>query len=69
VVAYNVWQHYAITGSIQCLRFQGAELLIEIARLWASAASYNRRLDQYDILGVVGPTSTTTPIPAVMRLA
>jgi alpha,alpha-trehalase len=54
-VAYNVWQHYAITGSIQYLRFQGAELLIEIARLWASIASYNRQLDRYEILGIVGP--------------
>lgn len=54
-VAYNVWQHYTITGSIQYLRFQGAELLIEIARLWASIATYNRQLDRYEILGVVGP--------------
>jgi trehalose/maltose hydrolase-like predicted phosphorylase/beta-phosphoglucomutase-like phosphatase (HAD superfamily) len=54
-LAYNVWQHYAITGSIQYLRFQGAELLIEIARLWASIASYNRQLDRYEILGIVGP--------------
>ena len=54
-VAYNVWQHYAITGSIQYLRFQGAELLIEIARLWASIATYNRLLDRYEILGVMGP--------------
>ncbi len=54
-VAYNVWQHYAITGSIQYLRFQGAEILIEIARLWASVATYNRQLDRYEILGVMGP--------------
>jgi len=54
-VAYNVWQHYVITGSIEYLRFQGAEMLIEIARLWASIASYNPRLDRYEILGVVGP--------------
>jgi trehalose/maltose hydrolase-like predicted phosphorylase/beta-phosphoglucomutase-like phosphatase (HAD superfamily) len=54
-VAYNVWQHYVITGSIQYLRFQGAELLIEIARLWASIATYNRQLDRFEILGVMGP--------------
>ena len=44
-----------ITGSIQYLRFQGAEMLIEIARLWASIATYNRQLDRYEILGVMGP--------------
>jgi len=54
-VAYNVWQHYMITGSIEYLRFQGAELLIEIARLWASLTTYNPRLDRYEILGVLGP--------------
>jgi len=54
-VAYNVWLHYITTGSIQFLRFTGAEMLIEIARFWASAATYNPRLDRYEILGVMGP--------------
>ena len=54
-VAYNVWQHYAVTGSIEFLRFGGAEMLIEIARLWASLATYNPQLDRYEILGVMGP--------------
>jgi trehalose 6-phosphate phosphatase len=54
-VACNVWQHYMVTGSIQFLRFTGAEMLVEIARFWASLATYNRRLDRYEILGVMGP--------------
>jgi trehalose/maltose hydrolase-like predicted phosphorylase/beta-phosphoglucomutase-like phosphatase (HAD superfamily) len=54
-VAYNVWQHYMVTGSIQFLRFTGAEMLIEIARFWASLATYNPQLDRYEILGVMGP--------------
>lgn len=54
-IAYNVWQHYMVTGSIQFLRFTGAELLVEIARFWASIASYNHGLDRYEILGVMGP--------------
>ena len=40
-IAYNVWQHYMVTGSLEFLRFAGAELLIEIARFWASIATYN----------------------------
>ena len=32
-----------VTGDIQFLRFSGAEMLIEIARFWASIATYNRR--------------------------
>ncbi|WP_345612510.1 HAD-IA family hydrolase [Pseudonocardia adelaidensis] len=54
-IAYNVWQHYMVTGSIGFLRFTGAELLIEIARFWASMATYNTDEDRYEIHGVVGP--------------
>jgi trehalose/maltose hydrolase-like predicted phosphorylase len=44
-----------VTGSIQDLRFGGAEMLIEIARFWASAVTYNPQRDRYEILGVMGP--------------
>jgi len=54
-VAYNVWQHYLVTRDVRFLRFTGAEMLIETARFWASAATYNRALDRYEILGVMGP--------------
>jgi trehalose/maltose hydrolase-like predicted phosphorylase/beta-phosphoglucomutase-like phosphatase (HAD superfamily) len=54
-IAYNVWQHYLVTGSIGFLRFVGAELLIEIARFWASMATWNATEGRYEILGVMGP--------------
>ena len=54
-IAYNVWQHYMVTGSTAFLRFVGAELLIEIARFWASIATYDREQDRYEIHGVMGP--------------
>jgi alpha,alpha-trehalase len=54
-IAYNVWQHYMVTGSLSFLRFTGAELLIEIARFWSSIATYNRTADRYEINGVMGP--------------
>jgi trehalose/maltose hydrolase-like predicted phosphorylase/beta-phosphoglucomutase-like phosphatase (HAD superfamily) len=54
-IAYNVWQHYMVTGSIGFLRFVGAELLIEIARFWASMATWNAGEGRYEILGVMGP--------------
>jgi trehalose/maltose hydrolase-like predicted phosphorylase/beta-phosphoglucomutase-like phosphatase (HAD superfamily) len=54
-IAYNVWQHYMVTGSIAFLRFVGAELLVEIARFWASIAAYNPEQDRYEIRGVMGP--------------
>jgi trehalose/maltose hydrolase-like predicted phosphorylase len=54
-IAYNVWQHYMVTGSTAFLRFTGAELLIEIARFWASIATYDSEQDRYEIRGVMGP--------------
>ena len=42
-------------GDIEFLRFHGAEMILEIARFWASAATYNRSLDRYEIKGVMGP--------------
>jgi alpha,alpha-trehalase len=54
-IAYNVWQHYMVTGSTAWLRFTGAELLIEIARFWSSIATYDGDQDRYEIHGVMGP--------------
>jgi trehalose/maltose hydrolase-like predicted phosphorylase/beta-phosphoglucomutase-like phosphatase (HAD superfamily) len=54
-IAYNVWQHYMVTGNTGFLRFTGAEMLIEIARFWSSIATYNAEEDRYEITGVMGP--------------
>jgi trehalose/maltose hydrolase-like predicted phosphorylase/beta-phosphoglucomutase-like phosphatase (HAD superfamily) len=54
-VAYNVWQHYLTTAGNGFLRFVGAELLIEIARFWASIATWNGDEGRYEIHGVMGP--------------
>jgi alpha,alpha-trehalase len=54
-VAYNVWQYFQVTGDMEFLRFRGAPMLIEIARFWASIATYDRALDRYAIRGVMGP--------------
>lgn len=54
-IALNVWQYFQATDDLDFLRFHGAEMLLEIARFWASAATYNRSLDRYEICGVVGP--------------
>jgi trehalose/maltose hydrolase-like predicted phosphorylase/beta-phosphoglucomutase-like phosphatase (HAD superfamily) len=54
-IAYNVWQHWMVTGNIGFLRFVGAELLIEIARFWSSIATWNADEGRYEILGVMGP--------------
>jgi alpha,alpha-trehalase len=54
-IVYNVWQYYQVTRDIQFLSFCGAEMILEIARFWASITSYNEQRDRYEILGVMGP--------------
>jgi alpha,alpha-trehalase len=54
-VAYNVWLYYQVSGDLDFMSFYGAEMIIEIARFWASLATYNKALDRYEIKGVMGP--------------
>ena len=54
-IAYNIWQFYQVTDDREFLSFYGAEMVLEIARFWASKATYNADLDRYEILRVMGP--------------
>lgn len=54
-IAYNAWQYFEATGDQQFMDTYGAEMIIEIARFLASITSYNKELDRYEILGVMGP--------------
>ena len=54
-IFYNVWQYYQATDDLEFLRDYGAELMLEIARFWASIAQYNPERDRYEIHGVMGP--------------
>ncbi|WP_346798935.1 glycosyl hydrolase family 65 protein [Halomonas sp. Bachu 37] len=54
-VAYNVWRYYEVTEDIEFLSYYGAELLVEIARFWASSAQWNAQRKRYDICRIMGP--------------
>jgi trehalose/maltose hydrolase-like predicted phosphorylase len=54
-IAYNVWRYYEATADLDFLAQHGAELMLEIAKFWASLATYDRAGDRYDICGVMGP--------------
>jgi trehalose/maltose hydrolase-like predicted phosphorylase len=54
-IAYNSWQYFQATGDVEFLRFFGAELMLEIARFWATIATYDHIEDRYCIRGVMGP--------------
>lgn len=54
-VAYNAWQHYQVTGDLDWLAGQGAELIIEVARYFAACAVHDSHTDRFHIAGVMGP--------------
>jgi trehalose/maltose hydrolase-like predicted phosphorylase len=54
-IFYNVWHYYQATGDIDFLRERGAEMMLEVARFWASLAHYNTTRERYEIHGVMGP--------------
>ena len=54
-IFYNIWQYYQATGDFDFLLDSGAEMMIDIARFWASMVHYNPERDRYEIHGVMGP--------------
>ncbi|HSM74299.1 MAG TPA: trehalose-phosphatase [Desulfobacterales bacterium] len=54
-IAYNLYHYYQVSRDMEFLSFYGAEMMLEIARFWASIATYNPDIDRYEILGVMGP--------------
>jgi alpha,alpha-trehalase len=63
-IAYNVWEYYQATGDYEFMSYYGAEMILEIARFWASAAHYDADRERYVIEGVVGPDEFHTDDPA-----
>jgi trehalose/maltose hydrolase-like predicted phosphorylase len=62
-IAYNVWRYHEATGDMEFLASYGAEMLVEIARFWASIARYRAEQDRYEIHGVMGPDEFHTRYP------
>nr|WP_255465797.1 beta-phosphoglucomutase family hydrolase [Cellulomonas sp. APG4] len=54
-VAVNAWQYYQATGDAAWLAERGADLIIEVARLFTAMASHDTVDDRYHIRGVMGP--------------
>lgn len=54
-IAYSVWQYYQTTADLRFLIDHGAEMLIEVARLFSALAVHDSDDDRFDIDGVMGP--------------
>ncbi len=67
-VFYNVWEHVHRTGDQSFLKNYGAEMMLDIARFWASIAEYNPAEDRYSISGVMGPDEFHEKLPGSGQL-
>jgi trehalose/maltose hydrolase-like predicted phosphorylase len=54
-IAYSAWQFYQTTGDTDYLAEEGADLIVGVARFFASLAQWDRGLGRYSIRGVMGP--------------
>jgi len=54
-IAYNIWRYWQTTGDRGVMAAHCTEMLVEIARFWASIATHDEAEDRYRILGVMGP--------------
>jgi trehalose/maltose hydrolase-like predicted phosphorylase len=54
-IFYNVWNYVQATHDLEFLDGYGAEMMLEIARFWASIAHFNPERERYEIHGVMGP--------------
>jgi kojibiose phosphorylase len=61
-VAYGIYNYVKITRDIDFLLNQGAEILTETARFWASRCEYVADKDRYEINQVTGPDEWHEPV-------
>ncbi len=54
-IFFNIWRYVKTTGDHTFLSDYGAEIMLEIARFWASIARFNPERERYEIHGVMGP--------------
>ncbi len=54
-VVYNIWSYYYCTNDLEFLHEHGLEVMLEVARFWASIARFSKKDGRYHIEGVMGP--------------
>jgi len=54
-IAYNILRYFDLTRDVGFMEDFGAEIVLEIAKMFASMARYNHETERYDIVGVMGP--------------
>ncbi|WP_462379880.1 glycosyl hydrolase family 65 protein [Pseudomonas sp. Marseille-QA0892] len=54
-IAYDAWTVFLATDDLDVLANEAGELILEIARFWASVATFDSSKARYVITGVIGP--------------
>ncbi len=62
-IAYNAWQYFEATQDRAWLISHGAEIVVEVARLFASLADHDAVEDRFHLKGVMGPDEYHTGPP------
>jgi beta-phosphoglucomutase family hydrolase len=62
-VFFNVWEYVFCSGDNKFLQEAGAEMMLEIARFWASIAEYDPGDGRYHIAGIMGPDEFHEKLP------
>jgi trehalose/maltose hydrolase-like predicted phosphorylase len=66
-VFYNTWRYVADTNDRKFLNEYGVEMMVDIARFWASIAKWDDRIGKYTIDGVMGPDEFHEHLPGSDR--
>ncbi len=64
-IVYNVWQYFKASGDLVFMAHYGAEMILEIARFWASISTFNEETQRYEISNVMGPDEYHEKYPNV----
>ncbi|MEC5193317.1 MULTISPECIES: HAD family hydrolase [unclassified Arthrobacter] len=62
-VAYNAWQYFEATQDRGWLTEHGAEIIVDVARFFASMAELDQAGDRFHLRGVMGPDEYHTGDP------
>lgn len=62
-IVYNIWHYFQSSHDHEFLSFYGAEMILDIAKFWASKCEWDPEKERYVINGVVGPDEYHTSYP------
>ncbi len=66
-IFFNIWNYFQATHDYAFLESYGAEMMLGIARFWASAAHFNPVRERYEIHGVMGPDEFHEKYPGAQQ--